>query len=59
MQQRGVSPSVLNRSATQHLCLEKMYSIQVMKDLKEKIRTKVMTMNKSCCVFQEYVKGVL
>jgi len=32
VQQAGVSPAVPNGNVVQHLCLDKMYWIQVMKD---------------------------
>lgn len=54
--QRGVSPSVLNGSVTQHLCLDKMYQIQVMKDPEESPHECVDFMNEPCSVFQRYIK---
>lgn len=53
---KQVSPSVLNRSVTQHLCLDKMYRIRVMKDPKESPHECVDFMNELSYVFQRYIK---
>lgn len=56
VKQRRVSPSVLNGSVTQHLCLDKMYQIQVMKDPEESPHESVDFMNESRSMFQRYIK---
>lgn len=56
VKQREVSPLVLNGSVTQHLCLDKMYQIQVMKDPEESPHECVDFMNESRSMFQRYIK---
>lgn len=54
--QRAVSPSVLNGNVTQHLCLDKMYRIQVMKDPEDSRHECVDFVNERCSMFQGYIK---
>lgn len=49
------SPAVVKGSVTQHLCLDKMYQIQVMRHPKDSPHECVDFMNEACNIFQCYI----